>query len=184
MTSHGRRLDPSHLPVEVPLRPFRTPVRGHPFAARPPGAAAPHAGQPARLRREHDNPVDPLAVAVWTRDDAGWWRVGYLDRVVAARLAPRLDDGLEVGARLDGWVAEPRGRWRRPVVLLLPDRAGQGEARGAGSASTPASPAAADRPTAADRPAPADPPRLWGRPPGVVRRPVRARPAGGGASRR
>jgi hypothetical protein len=165
MTSHGRRLDPAHLPVEVPLRPFRTPVRGHPFAARPPGAVAPHAGQPARLRREHDNPVDPLAVAVWTRDDAGWWRVGYLDRGVAARLAPRLDDGLEVGARLDGWVAEPRGRWQRPVVLLLPD--------------TPARPA--DRPPpAAPAAAPASasgaPPRLWGRPPGVVRRPVGSRP--------
>jgi hypothetical protein len=121
MTTHGTRLTTAGRRPDVALRPFRTPVRGHAFAARPPGVQAPHPGQVARLEREPDNPADRLAVAVWAEHDGAWWRVGYLDRGVAARIAPRLDRGLRVDARVDGWVAEPRGRWRRPVVLLLPD---------------------------------------------------------------
>jgi hypothetical protein len=76
----------------------------------------------ARLTREPHNPADPLAVAVWL--DGGEqrpWRIGYLDRGVAARVAPRMDAGLTLDARVDGWIAEPDGRWRRPVVLLLPE---------------------------------------------------------------
>jgi hypothetical protein len=128
------------------LRPFRTPVRGHAYAAAPPDSSAPQPGTRARLAREPANPADPLAVAVWVaggKDRA--WRIGYLDRGVAARVAPRIDDGLVVDARLDGWVAEPDGRWRRPVVLLLPQEESQD-----------------------------GPQRLWGRPPATIRRPVRA----------
>jgi hypothetical protein len=154
--------DPTGGHEGVVLRPFRTPVRGHAFAARPPGSSAPEAGQGARLVREPDNPADPLAVAVWTEQDGCWWRVGYLDRGVAARVTPRLDGGARIEARLDGWVAEPCGRWRRPVVLLLP-RLGR-RPRDA------APPGQVDLAAEDGRSG-----RLWGRPPGVVVRPVRPR---------
>jgi hypothetical protein len=164
MTTYGTRLTSAGRRPDVALRPFRTPIRGHAFAARPPGVGAPHPGQLARLEREPDNPADRLAVAVWAEHDGAWWRVGYLDRGVAARIAPRLDRGLRVDARVDGWVAEPRGRWRRPVVLLLPDGV-RPFAPGQRAAELPARAALAaeDGPTT----------RLWGRPPGVIVRPVR-----------
>lgn len=101
--------------------PFRTPVRGHSFAARPPDAEAPRAGQAARLVRESGNPRDELAIAVWVGGRSGPWRIGYLDRAVAARLAPRLDHaGLRLDVRVTGWQPEPDGRWQRPVVELVP----------------------------------------------------------------
>lgn len=130
--------------------PFLTPVRGHAFASPPPDAAAPvRHGAAARLRREPDNPADPLAVAVWAiGSDGGAWRIGYLERAVAARVAPRLDDGVEVAATLAGWWDEPRGRWRRPVVALEP-------------ASPPRL-----------RPATPAPRGVWSRPPASITRPV------------
>lgn len=135
------------LPVErrtsqPRLRAFRTPVRGHAFAAPPDGGSAPEAGLRARLAREPRNPADPFAVAVWVDDGSAQpWRIGYLDRGVAARVAPRLDEGLAVEVCVEGWVPEPEGRWHRPLVRLVPDR------------------------TAAEE-APAGVP-LWQRPPGV-----------------
>lgn len=140
LTERPRRL--------VPLRPafrFRTPVRGYAFAPRPPGADDPAPGEAAELRREPDNPADPYAVAVWAGSRARRWRIGYLERAVAARVAPRLDDELTVAvrARVDGWWDEPEGRWRRPVVLVELD------------------------------PAPS-PSGVWGRPAESVTRPVRA----------
>jgi hypothetical protein len=109
-------------PAMIPIRAFRTPVRGYAFAAPPPGGERPAPGLPAELAREPDNPADPLAVAVWASPtDGARWRIGYLDRGVAARVAPRLDAGSRVRAQLDGWSAEPEGRWRRPLLLLLPD---------------------------------------------------------------
>ena len=138
-------------------RGFCTPVRGYPFASAPPGADRPGPGQPARLVREPANPADPHAVAVWVEPDgAPAWRIGYLDRFVAGRLAPKLDAGLRARAELDGWVAEPDERWQRPLLRVL---------------------TAVDRPhrTSDDHAAAdADRPRLWGRPPGVRRRTVRA----------
>jgi hypothetical protein len=125
-------------------RPFRTLVRGHAFAAAPPGARTLDPGLPAHAVREPDNPADPLAIAVWAQPGQGSaaaWRIGYLDRVVAARLAPRLDAGARVEVEVEGLVPEPDGRWQRPVVRLRleePARSG-----------------------------------LWGRPPGATRRPVR-----------
>jgi hypothetical protein len=178
MTTHRTRLRPSARRLDVALRPFRTPVRGHAFAVAPPGVAPPHAGQAALLQREPANPADPLAVAVWTEQQGRWWRVGYLDRGVAARLAPRIDDGLSIDARIDGWVAEPRGRWRRPVVLLLPEgarpfppgtRAGERSRSPAdGTAEVDATAGVTAGVAAEDGP----PTRLWGRPPGVSVRPV------------
>lgn len=108
-----------------PLRPFHTPVRGHAFAHRPTGGA-PLERTPLSLRREPDNPADPHAVAVWADGGGEPWRVGYLERAVAARLAPRLDDD-RLGARFAGWWDEPEGRWRRPVVCVVDDRAGEHE---------------------------------------------------------
>lgn len=126
-------------------RPFRTLVRGHAFAAAPPGADRLDAGLPARAVREPDNPADPLAIAIWAEPGEGSavpWRIGYLDRVVAARLAPRLDAGARVAVEVEGLVPEPDGRWHRPLVrLCLEEPAVSG---------------------------------LWGRPPGVRRRRVRA----------
>lgn len=107
----------------APLRAFRTPLRGHAFAAPPVDGARLEPDVPVRLRREPDNPADPLAVAVWTEADAGGarpWRLGYLDRGVAARIAPRLDDGVELAGHLEGWVSEPRGRWMRPLLRVEP----------------------------------------------------------------
>lgn len=99
------------------LRPFHTPVRGHAFAHRPPGGA-PLERTPLVLRAEPDNPADPHAVAVWADGGGEPWRVGYLERAVAARLAPRLAVQ-ELTARFAGWWEEPEGRWRRPVVCVL-----------------------------------------------------------------
>jgi hypothetical protein len=123
---------------------FRTPVRGHAFAARPPGGHDPGPGRPARLVREPDNPRDPLAVAVWA-DGGIPWRVGYLDRVVAARLAPRLDAGQRFVVELDGWVDAPGSAWRRPLLRVT-------------ALATPS------------RPEAPPPDGLAGRPPGVRRR--------------
>lgn len=131
-------------------RGFRTPVRGHAFAARPPGAAAP-AGR-VELVREADNPVDPWAVAVWSTTGVPW-RIGYLDRNVAARLAPVLDAGGRLLAHVEGWV-EASGGWQRPLVSVAP---------------------------AVSARRPMDHGGLWGRPPGVTRRIVGGAPARGRA---
>lgn len=133
---------------------FRTPVRGHGFAARPRGAPAPSPGDAAELVREPDNPADPLAVAVWTVE-ARPWRLGYLDRAVAARLASRLDAGLRYRAELAGWVEAPGGRWRRPLLRVVSD-------------------APIDDPTDVPTDRQAETTGLWGRPPGSTRRVVRS----------
>jgi hypothetical protein len=99
---------------------FRTPLRGYAFAAVPPPAEASlEQGEPVLLLREPQNPADPLAVGIWLMHAGrARWRVGYLDRTVAARIAPRLDAGAQVLGTLDGWVEEPQGRWRRPLLAL------------------------------------------------------------------
>ena len=114
---------------------FHTPVRGHSFAALPPGGVTGlEADTPVALRREPGNPADPLAIGVWLVDaDGPRWRLGYLDRTVAARLAPRMDAGAEVEGVLHGWVDEPEGRWRRPLVrlrIVLPEPVPSAPARG------------------------------------------------------
>lgn len=106
---------PPSRPATRPLRPFHTPVRGHVFAHRPP-AGAPLERTPLTLRAEPDNPADPLAMAVWADGGGAPWRVGYLERAVAARLAPHAGADLEVV--FAGWWEEPGGRWRRPVVRI------------------------------------------------------------------
>ncbi len=99
---------------------FHTPVRGYAFAAVPPPATAVlDPGTPVILLREPENPADALAVGVWlTESGRPRWRLGYLDRTVASRIAPRLDAGAQVEAVLAGWVDEPDGRWQRPLLHL------------------------------------------------------------------
>ena len=94
-------------------------MRGHVFAHRP-SAGAPLERTPLVLRPEPDNPADPHAVAVWAEGGGEPWRVGYVERAVAARLAPHIQGdayrGLEI--TFAGWWEEPEGRWRRPVVRI------------------------------------------------------------------
>lgn len=149
--AHARPATGDRIPARHrAFLPFLTPVRGHAFASAPPGvAAAVRHGAAARLVREPDNPADPLAVAVWATDGGTSWRIGYLERAVAARVAPRLDDGATVTATLAGWWDEPTGRWTRPVVALQPH----------------------DVPRTATSP----PSRIWSRPPATTTRSVRHR---------
>lgn len=156
------RLDGGRRGV-IPARavpPFRTPVRGHAFAARPPDATL-RPGVAATLVREPENPRDRRAVAVWIDGDQPW-RAGYLDRTVAARLAPRLDAGEQLEAVVEGEVAAPGG-WRRPL-LAIGTVANRGTDRRA-PAGTPSGP------------------QLWGRPPGSARRTVGAVTRDGRADR-
>ncbi len=153
MTMDDRRRDATGSSGQPrPIGTFRTPVRGHAFAGVPEAAGTVEPGRPASLVREPGNPADPLAIAVWIdAADGRPWRIGYLDRLVAGRLAPRLDAGTSIQAEIDGWVPEPDGRWRRPLLRVRST-----------SAPTP------DRASAADEDVP-----LRGRPPGVRRRRVR-----------
>jgi hypothetical protein len=150
----GERAERAAGDHDPSARTFRTPLRGHAFAGpTPPEALEP--GRPATVTREPGNPADPLAIAVWVEDAEGRrWRVGYLDRTVAARLAPRIDGGAEVRAVLDGWLAEPGGRWERPLLRL----------------DITAGPAERDRSSETLHA------EVWGRPPGFRRR--RVDPAG------
>ncbi len=107
----------SASPARGTLRPFHTPVRGHTFAARPSGGA--HLDRsPLTLRTEPDNPADPHAVAVWADGGGTPWRVGYLERAVAVRIADRVRDEGPLRARFAGWLEEPDGRWLRPLVRV------------------------------------------------------------------
>lgn len=146
--SQDQQGGPPKEPPTPPARAFRTPLRGHAFAGPTPlEALAP--GRAARLVREPDNPADPLAVAVWVEDDDQRpWRIGYLDRTVAARLAPRIDAGTAVAATIEGWLQEPGGRWERPLLYVE-------------IAADPRTPGSRAQTLHAE---------VWGRPPGVRRR--------------
>jgi hypothetical protein len=173
MTTTHAHLGTEAAPIEPALSAFRTPVRGHAYAARPPQEQPPHPGQPARLVPEPTNPADPHAIAVWVDDGGAGWRIGYLDRGVAARIAPRLRDGLRVSARIDGWTSEPEGRWHRPLVLLRPE-ARQDTLEGPLREALARARAERRRPRPDDRVpergAGSPGGRVWGRPPGVTRR--------------
>ena len=130
-----------------PTRRFRTPLRGHAFAGPVPDEAL-TPGRAVSLVREPDNPADTHAVAVWVSDDQQRsWRVGYLDRTVAARIAPSIDGGRAVTAVLEGWIEEPGGRWERPMIRVEVAPAPE---QGRAAESVQAT--------------------VWGRPPGVRRR--------------
>lgn len=141
--------------VRAPAGHLRTIVRGVAFASRPPEASPVRAGQLVRLLREPGNPADPLAVAVWIAEVAGTWRLGYLDRSVAAWVAPLIDAGEIATGVIDSWVAEPDGRWHRPLL-----RMDVTSTRYRRRISVRVDDCAAETP------------RLWGRPPGASRRTV------------
>jgi len=124
MTTSRSSADLRQLPPDVTA--FRTPVRGHAYAAAPPGASCLERGLYLRLVPEPDNPADALAIAVWAIDGVSW-RIGYLERGVAARLAARLERGDHLAATMDGWWDAPGG-WKRPVaaVTITPDRRRRG----------------------------------------------------------
>ncbi len=146
---HGEGPEGAAGETQPGARRFHTPLRGHAFAG-PVPAEIMTPGRQVALVREPDNPADAHAVAVWVIDDEQRsWRVGYLDRTVAARIAPRIDAGTEVRAALEGWVEEPAGRWRRPLVRL---EVAAEPRRGTDAESVQAT--------------------VWGRPPGVRRRRV------------
>lgn len=125
----------STTPTARPLRPFHTPVRGHVFSRRPPSGAALERAR-LTLRLEPDNPADPYAVAVWADGGGVPWRVGYLERAVAARLTPRLDGQVQV--RFAGWWDAPVGQRQRPVVWIGPADAQRPEHPGTLRALPPA----------------------------------------------
>lgn len=61
--------------------------------------------------------MDEWAVAIWTRSSNGIpWRIGYLERAVAARVGPQVRGGVRVTGTVVGWMTEPDGRWKRPVI--------------------------------------------------------------------
>lgn len=71
-------------------------------------------GERLVLRREPGNPHDANAIEIVRADGA---KLGYVPRRAAADLAPMLDAGTEVEARITGFVAPPEpGRG-----LRLPD---------------------------------------------------------------
>jgi hypothetical protein len=116
---------------------FNTPVRGHRYAGRPGGAEPPRAGQSVALCREHGHPRDPWAVAVWVGgEDSVPWRIGYLERAVAARIGPRIDRGEDIRAHIAGWAPEPSSRWWRPVARVAPGSGRDGGAAPPGSRVT------------------------------------------------
>ena len=49
-----------------------------------------------RLEREPENPHDPNAIGVWFLND----RLGYLPKPLARKLAPRIDAGMNLTAKL------------------------------------------------------------------------------------
>lgn len=79
------------------------------------GRVEPRAGDPLTLVRDPENRHDSFAIEVWWRNG---YKLGHLPREDAADLAPLMDRGLGVVAR----VADPgRGRtWSMMVALTGP----------------------------------------------------------------
>lgn len=57
---------------------------------------------PVELRREHDNAVDPLAVAVWVPLVAEIGSIGFVPATTHGCLAPLLAEDLDLGAAWEG----------------------------------------------------------------------------------
>jgi hypothetical protein len=85
----------------VPLKqmlPLQTQVAGVNYENRLFAALIVKVGDALDLRRDYDNPVDPHAIAVYHR--AG--QLGFLPKNLAQRLAPELDSGEAIRARVVG----------------------------------------------------------------------------------
>jgi hypothetical protein len=77
-------------------------------------AAALRVGDRLLLRREPGNPFDPNAIEIVTE---GGVKLGYVPRIAARDLAPRLDGGEGIAAEITSFLPVP-GRGER---FVLPD---------------------------------------------------------------
>lgn len=76
-------------------------------------------GAPLALRREPNNPADPLAIEVWANSDDGPVHIGFLKASQGHALAQRMDRDAALSARLSSGVSEVKlaidgGKW--PLV--------------------------------------------------------------------
>ena len=78
------------------LLPVNSRVVGVQFENRRHKASRIRLGEGLRLRRDYDNPVDPNAVAVYGQTG----QIGFLERTLAQRIAPDIDAGTAVKAKV------------------------------------------------------------------------------------
>ena len=78
------------------LLPVNSRVVGVQFENRRHEASRIRLGEGLRLRRDYDNPVDPNAVAVYGQTG----QIGFLERTLAQRIAPDIDAGTAVKAKV------------------------------------------------------------------------------------
>lgn len=71
------------------------------------------------LQRQPDNPVDPNAIQVIVPalGRRGW--VGFIPAALAARLAPKMDNGLVVTATIEGVYVDPKHEDRPGLEITL-----------------------------------------------------------------
>ena len=86
------------------------------------------AGTAVQLRREPSNAHDRNAIAVCVRDPIiglipRWTKMGHLKAPLAARLAPKIDAGLVLEAKvMSVWNAEGLEHPRISIVISTPSR--------------------------------------------------------------
>lgn len=107
--------------LEAPC--FNTKVVGVSFAGRQEALAGLHPGQPLKLVREPENPHDPAAVRVETRDGVP---LGYLRAGLARHLATALDQGVQYTASVTAVTGGEEGQ-HRGVNIFLDREPGEGE---------------------------------------------------------
>ena len=98
---YGRRLAMLKAWIIVKAEKLSVRVAGVTFGQRQQILAAVDGKQAfVKLRREDDNLFDASAVSVWVFAEGtrGYYKIGYLPKVVAAVIAPLLDKGEALGA--------------------------------------------------------------------------------------
>lgn len=98
---YGRRLAMIKAWIIVKAEKLSVRVSGVTFGQRQQILAALDGRQAfVKLRREDDNLFDASAVSVWVFAEGtrGYYKIGYLPKVVAAVIAPLLDKGEALGA--------------------------------------------------------------------------------------
>ncbi len=103
---------------------FHTKLAGVTFEGRQEVLAAVGEGTPLRLERQRDNPYDANAIAVFTPDGV---QAGFLNRRLAAVLAPAMDAGAEYDVEASGATGGEDGR-NLGMNVLVSRRAPEGEA--------------------------------------------------------
>ena len=102
---------------------FHTKIVGVSFEGRQAVAASLEVGQRLLVVREPDNPHDPNAVAVRTEDGRP---VGYLKRLIAAAIAPKMDRGAEYTATVQSLTGGSSASPSLGVNVLVSLRTGAG----------------------------------------------------------